>query len=142
MPVVNLSIAGLNIFINRIEYNTPSGRLALILINTVKKAAPIAKITLPAELVGLVTGSVNMKIAPNITPPVNKWNNGYHNPSPFTKPINNVVTKIVTRYVTGTFQSITLRHTRKAPTKRMTRALVSPIAPAYLPTNISNNPPN
>ena len=58
--------------LNKIEYKTPSGKLALTLIKTVNNPQPIAKMIRPAILVGLVTGSVAIKTAPNITPPVNR----------------------------------------------------------------------
>ena len=62
-------MAGVNIFINKIENNTPSGKLAFQRINKVNVAAPIANTYLPAGLTGEVTGSVNMNTAPKTTPP-------------------------------------------------------------------------
>ena len=55
--------------------------------------------TTPAELdIGLVTGSVAIKTAPNINPPVRIWKVGYHNPSPLIIPIIKLITKTVNKY--------------------------------------------
>ena len=56
-------------FIRRIARETPSGREPKHLIRNVKKPQPMAKITSPFGVVGVVTQSVAMKKAPSIRPP-------------------------------------------------------------------------
>ena len=56
------SIRGVNIFINKIEYKHPSGKLAFTRIRTVRMAAPIANKVRPEALVGDVTGSVSIPL--------------------------------------------------------------------------------
>ena len=54
----------------RMEKATPSGRAAKKRMKTVATAAIMPYITLDGGLIGEVTGSVNMKVAPNKTPPL------------------------------------------------------------------------
>ena len=75
LPSNNLSIAGVNIFINRIEYRTPSDILLLKRNNTVKHPAPTPYTILPGNVTGVVTGSVTMNTPPNNTPPASTLTN-------------------------------------------------------------------
>ena len=72
------SISGVIMFMIRIEYRQPSGRLAFNRISTVMIAAPRENSTRPCALVGEVTGSVSMNTAPKTTPPLNRCTSGYH----------------------------------------------------------------
>ena len=71
--VMKWSIAGEMVLINMIEYTTPSTLFVAILINSVSRPPIMPIKQLPRGDVGVVTGSVNMKIAANIAPPAHKW---------------------------------------------------------------------
>ena len=58
-------------FIKIIARDVPSGRDPKYLKRNVKNPHPIAKITWPLIVVGVVTQSVAIKKAPSIKPPVN-----------------------------------------------------------------------
>ena len=82
-------------FTSKIEKHTPSGKFANNLIKTVKIAANAAKTIFPALVVGLVTGSVNMKTAPKKIPPVMMKLRAKEMPQPLINPRINVPRKIV-----------------------------------------------
>ena len=66
-----LLIIGTNKFITRIEVNTPSGNGVKNLNVTVKSPNNNPYIFCPKSVIGLVTGSVAMKMAPKNKPPLN-----------------------------------------------------------------------
>ena len=62
-------MSGVSAFINRIAYITPSGSPPKLRMIITRIPIPAPKIQQPRWVMGDVTGSVAIKIAPNISPP-------------------------------------------------------------------------
>ena len=71
-----LFINGTVAFIIRMAKDTPSGYAPYILIKIVSNPTPNPKMSCPPLVIGEVTISVAINIAPSNIPPVNIWNIG------------------------------------------------------------------
>ena len=71
--IIQRLISGVSAFINKTENMTPSGYPLNRRSSITRAPMPMPKIHFPADVTGLVTGSVAMKKAPKNKAPPNRW---------------------------------------------------------------------
>ncbi len=106
-------------------------------ISAVSRPQPIAKTTRPANVIGEVTMSVAMKMAPSMTPPVSIWVRGSAYTYGLYRYAAPVTAKVVPMKNTGISQVMIFFASRMTPPRISAMAEISPSEPPTLPISRS-----